>query len=86
MRRLRSVPVRPAVMTALAVRMRAMLRARVLPALHEIRRIAEDLEPGHRVSERRPIGQRADDARRQVRIGEPRQRLHELPEPVEILP
>lgn len=68
------------------LRMRAVLRARKFPSLNEIRRVAEDLQPGHRVRERRAVRQAADDARRQVRIDQPGKRLHELPEPFEILP
>ena len=41
---------------------------RLLPVLQHLRRVAEDLEPGQRVGERRPMGQAARDARRQARV------------------
>lgn len=59
---------------------------RVLPALDEIRRVAEDVQPGHAVGERRAMRQAAGDARRQRRVGEARHRLQQLPQPLEIAP
>jgi len=66
--------------------MRVPRRLCVPPLLDGFRRITEDFEPCERVGERRAMVHVARDARRKDGLGQARQELRDLAEPIEITP
>lgn len=70
---------------AAVVRVMAALLFRLRPALDRVGCVTENVQPYQRIVKGRTMGQAARDARRQLGFGETRQKLHRLPQPLDVL-